>query len=243
MVMSLAPLLADVDWIRIVILIVFLLGPLLSQMGKQKKRPEPGARREPRRPEPARKPKEGGGAKGLEAEIERMLREITGEQPRRPVKRPQRVRTTSSPATATQSPTRTRDSDIDPEAKKRLRQSVAQHVQEHLDAHPPTEHAQTLARTIEASDERVEKHLETAFRHQLGQLEKQASTLPQDAGLIAEGTDAAVWTRSLSAEAAAHSQSQSQLILNLLRNRENLRDAFIMSEILRPPVFVDRPEM
>ncbi len=242
--MSHLPLLADVDWIRIVILIMFILGPLLTQLGKRQQRPEPKGRREPRRPEPAGKQRGADGPKGLEAEIERMLREITGEKPRRPVKRPPRgPRTTAPPAPATQLPARTRDSGVDSAAKKRLRQSVAQHVQEHLDSHPPTEHSQSLARTIEAADERVEKHLETAFRHQLGRLEQQASSLPQDAGLIAEGTDAAVWTRSLSAEAAAHSESQSQLVLGLLRSRENLRDAFIMSEILRPPVFVDTPEM
>ncbi|HEY6563419.1 MAG TPA: hypothetical protein VIY86_02935, partial [Pirellulaceae bacterium] len=178
-------LLADLDdIIRVLILAAFILGPLLSRLGKPRAAAPPPA---PRRGRPR------GGPAGpaaqpnpLEVELERILREVAAKEPR--VKDP---RTGAAPATRDRPPKPRTSNVTAPEKtqsrrRPRLSDEVSEHVQEHLGTHPVSDHAQSLGKSIGQADERVENELASKFSHGIGQFASPASVV---AATIAEGTD------------------------------------------------------
>ena len=95
--------------------------------------------------------------------------------------------------------------------------SVGRHVAEHLrGTEQIAEHTRHLGEEVDLADDKLEAHLHEVFDHQLGRLKK--STI--EAG--AQGRQAAV-------EVTAGQLQQ------MLRTPQSIRDAIIMSEILRRP--------
>jgi hypothetical protein len=79
------------------------------------------------------------------------------------------------------------------------------------------EHVRHLGEEVDASDDKLEAHLHQVFDHQLGRLKKS----------------------TLEAGAAAYKEPPPEFslgqIMRLLRSADSIRDAIVMSEILRRP--------
>jgi hypothetical protein len=110
-------------------------------------------------------------------------------------------------------------------ADRPARKGVGQHVQEHLDAGRIRQHAASLGSRISNADERVEARLRETFQHSLGQLTHDKDGVFE----VGEGTDSATWSdRPGGPNAAVES------IRRLLSTPASVRDAVVLSEILRP---------
>jgi hypothetical protein len=95
--------------------------------------------------------------------------------------------------------------------------NVGRHVAEHeRRTEQIAEHARHLGEEVDLADDKLEAHLHEVFDHQLGRLKKSSI----EAG--AQGRQAAVEVTALQLQ-------------QMLRTPQSIRDAIIMSEILRRP--------
>ena len=100
-------------------------------------------------------------------------------------------------------------------------QSVAEHVKSHIDTSDIASHAERLARDISQVDEKVEARLHQKFDHGLGKLEsRKAIEAPPEATVD-----------EVSATALG--------LVEIIRSPKTLRQAILLSEILRRPQFDD----
>ena len=220
-------LLGDVeDWIKIIVILIFVLGPLLGQLGKK----------EPAKPaKPARRP-QGRPPKTLAPEVREVLAEAN-----RAAGRNRRKKQASLPADAEPAPPAGRSS-IRPSSIQRstgrTTSSVSEHVKEHMLSHSVSERAEDLGRKLGQTDERVETHLHDVFDHRLGELDRLAdeSFTKYD---IAEGTDLAVWQQSERERSDRQLAENRQALFDLLSRPDQLRNVFVLGEILRPPSILD----
>jgi hypothetical protein len=97
--------------------------------------------------------------------------------------------------------------------------SVAEHVQKHLDTRSFEQRASHMTR-VDQADEQMEEHLHKAFDHEVGTLAAQAKAK--------EAANAA-------AAAATASKVTAGGVAAMLKDRNSLRNAIIMQEILRRP--------
>jgi hypothetical protein len=96
--------------------------------------------------------------------------------------------------------------------------NVARHVAEHLRGPQEiAEHTRHLGEEVDAADEKLEAHLHQVFDHELGRLKKSASV-----------------TAATPHAAPAPDTTISEM-LQMLSSPASIRDAFVMSEILRRP--------
>jgi hypothetical protein len=223
--------LADINWIQIIIIIFFVVGPLLSQLGKNAEKPAQPPRGPKRQPAPPAL----GRPKQLTDEIDRLLRQATDAAARKDAEQRrarqaiQKRKPASVDRPAAQSPDRPR--------RQRLGAGVDQHVQEHIASRPVTEHSATLGHDIELADEQVERHLQNVFEHQLGNLEREDQAATSFTSKVSQGTDAATWrgvTGSREKEQAVLARRRTA-IRGLFRDPEQIRNAFVLGEILRGP--------
>lgn len=236
-------LLAAGEWIQLLFIVIFFIIPVLSKLlgGGGDDVPKPKrAERRPVRPQPP-KPAAGGGQQAaaggqgqggnaLEAEIEAFLRRARGEQPKpKPQPQPQPApveqvrRLVEKPRSIKQQ-----------ESPQQTRESITEHVQRHISSRPVGEHARDLGKSVGQADEMLESHLHDVFDHKIGSLAKEQ--LDRD---IPQGTDAAIWEtaeskRQKRADAAG---DRSELILGMLGNRESIKQAIILGEVLKRPDF------
>lgn len=224
-------LLADVDWFRIIFLLIIFLGPLLGKLGQMRK-PQP--KREPPRkrplpPVPPNRPAAnvGGPRQALEDEIEQFLQRARGGKAEpRPQPPPPAVR---KPVVAAKpiplggrlgrkktAPTRATPQRPPQAPRPKLGAGVAQHVKEHIQSHPVSEHSRDLGQKVAGADDKVEQHLLEVFDHKLGRLEK--ASLDQKVTVIPSS-------------AAEFSQ--------MLSDPTRIQQAIILSEILKPPLGLD----
>jgi hypothetical protein len=110
---------------------------------------------------------------------------------------------------------------IEPEMP--LGRGVAAHVQQHLGTDTIAQRDAHLGETVGQADEKVEDRLQEVFGHHVGRL---ATSTADDQ--ISQGTDADVW----SGPAVATGQVAADVI-QMLRSPQHLRQAFILSEILK----------
>lgn len=123
-----------------------------------------------------------------------------------------------------------------------VRESVAEHVAQAMDSEKFSRRATELSHVQKASDDEFQQHMQRVFEHGLGNLN------PQPAGIFEVAAQAAAATASAAAvktaAAAAGSQSASAPaatkkgatdIALFLAGRKNVRDAVILSEILKRP--------
>jgi hypothetical protein len=236
-------LLADGEWIKILIFLLFVLGPLIGNLFKGD--PQARGKAPPRRPKgpPAPAPVPGNARDRLEAEIEGFLRQARGaaepereKQPRRreplpaqPERRPARP-----PVQAKVLPTQAEPA-RQVGRRRELGAGVSRHVQEHIEAHPVTEKSARLGRSVGLADENIESHLHQIFDHQLGQFDLSKAS-PTDPEMIQEGTDAAVWQQ---VDHAGVKQQKQQVrmdaVRKLLSQPQGMQQAIVISEILGRP--------
>jgi hypothetical protein len=122
------------------------------------------------------------------------------------------------------------------------RESVAEHVAQAMDSEKFSRRATELSQVQKTSDDEFRQHMQRVFQHGLGNLN------PQPAGIFEVAAQAAAATASAAAvkTAAAAAGSQSAAapaatkkgatdIALFLAGRKNVRDAVILSEILKRP--------
>jgi hypothetical protein len=99
-------------------------------------------------------------------------------------------------------------------------ESVAEHVQRHLDVSDIVEHVDHLAEEIEQADERMDAHLDQVFDHDVGKLGSKKSA-----------TDELV--------ANVSSNPIANDLLRMLQNPKTVRQSIMIAEILKRPDFED----
>lgn len=251
-------ILADIGWIQIVIFILFVLAPLLTQLKgggeakQQRKMPQKPGMQPPGQANAGNAPQAGGGRAAVEAEIEDFLRRAGGAREQRkpaeapaqpPVRRLVPQRDQAQPLREAVRDqvivAQTAEPTTQP-ASRKLGDGVAQHVQEHIQSHPVTEHSGELGRSIGSADERLESRLHRVFDHSLGKIKEESSSIAQVES-VAEGTDAAVWetTETRRDREQRVFDNRSEDIAAMLRDPTNVQQAVILSEILRRPNFAE----
>jgi len=234
------PLFADIG--GLIGVIIWILIMVFSAIGKSKKKPKLGGGGGGGRPAPQPRPQaNAGGQKGIEAEIEDFLRQARGQQaqkqapakqaPPQPPRQPQR-----RPAPQQQGRPAARQGRVleaQPVQQQDIRpgqgfgRGLAEHVQEHIGQDSISTRDAHLAETIEQADERVERHLEDVFDHDLGRLEH----VEEVDTSISEGTDA------MEIVEEADPLATAKRIRKMLGSAESIREVFIASEILKRPEF------
>jgi len=229
-------LLADfVDVLKTALPIIFFIlygvAQLIGAKQEQNRRP-PAKRPRPAPPGEGRGPVEGQGhlEERLRSEVEEFLRRAQGPPPAKPAQRGAAARRGPRPTPQGSEPPRreapTRrltpaSTPLGPKAAPQggaqpLGSGVSQHVAEHLGRSSAlAQHAQQLGAEVALADDRLEQHLKEKFVHQVGALPPAA-------------TSAERRTAAASPMAAD--------FLKLLARPEGVRQAFIASEIFRPPV-------
>jgi hypothetical protein len=167
----------------------------------------------------------------LEKEIEAFLGRSTGQTPPAPAARQERspARTEQKPPATRRrpsTPTPDRPRPVEPDRSFSAQESVAEHVQRHIQRGGVAQRDAHLGETLEQSDERLETHLQDVFQHRLGNLQREAAPSPS---AIAQGTDAGVWVGGRPAHPLADE------LYEMLSTPQKVRTAILLSEILRRP--------
>lgn len=179
---------------------------------------KPGPRRVPQPEGPAQRPRaHRPDPLSMEAEIEDFLRQARGDRavPPAPPKPPV---VEAVPFEATPVP----DEVVPGQGFGR---DLATHVSQHIGHDSISRRDAQLADAVEAADERVEKHLQEVFDHDVGRL---AHADAVDTS-IQEGTDAA------DATSAEKQPDAAAKIAEMLKTPQSIRNMFIVSEILKRP--------
>ena len=109
-----------------------------------------------------------------------------------------------------------------PRKKKNLReQSVAEHVRQHIDTTDVSEHAEHLGERIQRADDVIDQRIHRKFDHDVGYLDD----LPK----VQDDQVAKVEEEQVSRIAAD--------LINMLSKPESVRQAILISEILKRPDF------
>lgn len=249
------PLLADVDWGKVAIFIIFVLGPLLGQLfkgGGDAKVARPRRRQPQVGPPPPRK--------ALDKEIAEFLRQAqknanrpgAPQQPppdavRPPVARPGRQPDErrvgpaqplrKPPAAQTARPVdagagRQRPAQC-PKRRPRLTDQVGQHVSEHLDTSSMSRQTESLGGGVRTADQHVESHLHDVFDHQLGELDAQL-----EANTIRDGTDDISWQELEEKKRREAERRALQIndVVRMVRDPMAIREAIILAEVMNKPI-------
>lgn len=230
---AIKPLFADIGGlIGIIVWVLIMVFSAMSKMNAGKKKKHGGGAGRAQHNPQANPQAQGGGQKGIEAEIEDFLRQARGQQPapaKPPPPEPPR-QAPQRPARQAQPARQGRVVEAQP-AQEDIRpgqgfgRGVSQHVQEHITRDSISTRDAHLADSIELADERVERHLEEVFDHDLGRLEHVEHVDTS----ISEGTDAMEIVEEADPLAAA------KRIRQMLGSSESIREVFIASEILKRP--------
>jgi hypothetical protein len=212
------PVLFAAGWFELIGVIVFILYSVgHALMNRQNAPPKPKQPRQQGRMQQEGRfgPQEQMGPQGqppkpktledkLRQEVEQFLRQVQGEEPKKPT--PQK-----KPVVVAQPKPAPR---LEPQ-RQPLRESVGTHVSQHMSTADITEHASKLGLEVSNADEKMTAHLQERFQHQLGAF--QQSQQPTE-------------TRRTRGSAAAE-------IAQLMKSPQGVRQAVIVSEILRRPDF------
>jgi hypothetical protein len=221
------------DWIGAIVPIVFLIYALIQLFTA--KGAQPPARKPPRRvpPEQAERPlkpqqppiKAAGTPQAqLNAEIEQFLKRANQrrERSRRESEPSLKAPPKPAPRTIAAPPAGQQPAKAAPAARQqRDLSTVAESVEKHLAGRGFTQRTEHLADDIVRADAQMEEHLKSKFSHKVGRLGDEAA-----AAEVMPATDAA--PSAIPAEA-------SSAMAALMANPQNVRQAFILGEILARP--------
>lgn len=134
--------------------------------------------------------------------------------PQRPkvAKPAERPKTIANPTPARQQPVMAEAVEVEPNWNV----PVAQHVQQHLDTSRIAQQTQRLGEEVGLADEKMEEHLQQVFQHRVGQLASSSATDPPPAKSLPSSTSE---------------------LFQILRQRKTLRQAILLTEILKRPDF------
>lgn len=109
-------------------------------------------------------------------------------------------------------------------------EEVASHVRQHMDTSNFTRRAASLGASVDQSDDRMEAHLQQVFVHRLGNLSKREPA----AAPVAPGPEKAAVVETPATKSA---QSTAAALVAILRDPNQLRNAVLLSEILKRPEY------
>jgi len=171
-------------------------------------------------------PAQGGRPQNVDNEIEEFLRQAKAR--REGGGAPQRAPQPQPPPPPTPKPATPRPATLpqtDYQPGENFGRGVSAHVQEHLNTNTISQRDARLSEAVSDSDERVENRLEAVFNHDVGHLEHNDDINTQ----IQDGTDATFWDEKEAVDGTA------DLIRKTLQSPTDVRNAFIISEILKRP--------
>ena len=222
------------DWIGAIVPIVFLIYALIQLFTA--KAPQPPARKPPRRApgeqaerplrpqQPPAKPV-GTPQAQLNAEIEQFLKRANQrrDRSRRESEPSLKAPPKPAPRTIAAPPQGQQPAKTSPAAKQqRDLSTVAESVDKHLAGRGFSQRAEHLADDIVRADAQMEEHLKSKFSHKVGRLGDERT-----AAQVVPATDVAPSTIPIEPASA---------MATLLANPQNVRQAFILGEILARPI-------
>lgn len=223
------PLFADIaDVIGVLVTIAIIGFSVISKIISSMNEGDAQQQRPAARPQQGQGGAGGGAARSVEAEIEEFLRQARGGGQQQPAPRqPAQAKVPRQPAARVKPrvieavPV---EDDIVPGAS--FARDLSEHVAEHIERDSISRRNAHLGEVVEASDERIEHHLEAVFDHDIGKL---AHSEKVDTS-IAEGTDAQSWEEKTETQLRP-----AEKIAAMLKSPESVRDLFVASEILKRP--------
>jgi hypothetical protein len=151
-------------------------------------------------------------------------REAAGSPPVQPPPDPQPVpRSPSQPPRSTSKPPRKSSkppvivADDEVELIVPGRESVARHVEKHLDTSQLKRHAEQLGEKVGRADEKLQEHLHQKFDHQLGSLAKKPVMTTAET------------------EASADRRTPRSLLQRMLATPQSIQQAIVLNEVLKRP--------
>jgi hypothetical protein len=246
--LAIRPLLAA-DWIEIVIFLFIVISSLIGQAYKavqqqQRQKPKRAVRPPVQAVPPAQRKAAGEVVaeaerpkSSIEREIEAFLRKSLGQPEAKPKPAAQQAGKSKQrggpaakqpPAKQPPAPPRrlVRTEPLETEARSLAAESVAEHVERHIQRGGVVQRDAHLGEQLAQADERLESHLQDVFQHRLGTL---AGDEGRPESAVDQGTDAGVWAGRRSANPIAMELHE------LLSNPQKLQAAIVISEILRRP--------
>ena len=100
-------------------------------------------------------------------------------------------------------------------------QSVSEHVQEHIDTSDVSEHAEHLGERIQRADDVISKRIHQKFDHDVGRLEDTPTVQDDEVASVVED----------------QASKMASDLLRMLSRPESVRQAIMISEILKRPNF------
>jgi len=212
-------LLADGEWVGIVIFAVIAAVRFLAYLVGGNKQQQPGKAARPRAnpPRPARPPQapqpQGGGGKQRE-EIEEFLRRVAARRQGAPVQdvevlAPQKPAAGKGPITV---------AEVVEEFP--AGQTVDAHVRQHMDTTKYDQRAADMAHEVDTADEEMDEHLHEVFDHDVGLLKSSGQKAKRVVDAGPTGTP----------------PQRAASVVGHLNDTASIRDAIIVSEVLRRPV-------
>ena len=231
------------DFIKIILIVLFVVFPLIGQIIKgaqgkkagEKQRPNPRQRPAPRKPAGPQANVQGGARDAVRGEIDTFLQRAAQRRGAGPVQEVEIIEPEVIAEIAEIAPRRL------VQASQRQPSSLGSTAKT---AGPPIQnetlgqHAEQLGTQVGLADEKAEDHLHHVFDHKLGTLTDTSQDSPQHSEQIAEGTDSQVWesTTLRRQRQSESSEERAQEIAFMLRDPSSLKEAIILSEIIRRPV-------
>ncbi len=117
-----------------------------------------------------------------------------------------------------------------PSLSERVAANVSSHVQQHLNSDAYDQRAAQMGDRVEGSH--LDSHMHEVFDHQVGDL---AQTSYSDDVYDDDTSDDAYQISHVDHYETQDKKPQSGLIADLLASPKNIRQAFIFSEIIKPP--------
>lgn len=106
-------------------------------------------------------------------------------------------------------------------------QSLSDHVRDHVQRDSISQRDAGLASATESADERIERHLEDVFEHEVGHI-AHVEELNYD---VSEGTDASTWED----KSTQNVPPIAGEIADMMQSPDTVRKMFVMTEILKRP--------
>lgn len=217
-------LFAALEWVKFVFLIVFFLvwifNNLLGDKAKAKARPQQRPQVPPPRPDAAQAERPAG-QQQLVGEIEEFLQRANQKRQEK-VRRKQPAKAAAKPAPPSPPKPARRLTQESHDFEVTTGQSVAEHVQKHLDTSRFGDRAEHLVDDIAKGDVVREAHRKQVFEHQLGRLADTSTRAAQPA------PPPVVLT-------AAEAEAAAVPLAALLANPQSLKQAIVLNEVLARP--------
>ncbi len=130
----------------------------------------------------------------------------------------------------------------EPAQNQPVRETVAQHVAETLDNSKFARRATQLSQVQRESDSEFQQHMQRVFQRELGTLKTESAGIFEAAAATAAGVSATALAKATASAAGSQTATAPTVVRKgasdialFLAGRKNMRDAIILSEIMKRP--------